>query len=140
MIESKFFSDLHTVDLPHPHYVRLEKPLVFYSNKVGIIVVPVGFITDLESIPLLKGTSKRAGVIHDYLCRFDSKPRVSKRVAASVYLEAMKSRDREIGASSWIKALWMFIRRVIKALVVRIAWGYFHKLPVLASFEEVCYA
>lgn len=137
---SKFFSDLHTVDLPHPNYVRLEKPLVFYSNKVGIIVVPVGFITDLESIPLLRGTSKRAGVIHDYLSRIDSKPRVSKQTAASVYLEAMKSRDMEIGASSLVKALWMFIRRAIKSLAVRIAWGYFHKLPVAASLEEVCCA
>lgn len=136
MAESKFLSDLHTVDLEHPQYVMLTKPLAYYSRTAGIIVVPVGFVTDLESVPLLKGTSKRAGVIHDYLSRYDSRPCVNKQLAADIYLEAMKARDDELGYNS----LWCAVKRNVKAAAVRVAWGYFHELPVLASFEEVCYA
>lgn len=136
MAESKFLSDLHTVDLAHPQYVMLTKPLVYYSRTLGIIVVPAGFVTDLESVPLLRGTSKRAGVIHDYLSRFDSKPCVNKQLAADIYLEAMKARDIELG----YKGLRYAIKRNVKAAVVRVSWGYFHKLPVKATFEEVCHA
>jgi hypothetical protein len=112
----------------------LTKPLAYYSAKLKtVIVVPAGFITDLESVPLLKGSSKRAGVIHDYLSRFDSWPCVNKQLAADIYLEAMKARDDELEYTG----LWCTIRRNVKCATVRVAWGYFHKLPVMASFKEV---
>jgi hypothetical protein len=134
MAESKFLSDLHTVDLPHSQYVMLTKPLAYYSRTLGtVIVVPVGFVTDLESIPLFKGTSKRSGVIHDYLSRFDSKPCVNKRLAAEIYLEAMRARDTELNR----ECLWCMVRRNVKAFFAFAAWGYFHSLPVGATFSEI---
>ena len=67
---------------------------------------------------MLKGTCKVGGLVHDYLCRIDSEPVVSKKVAADVYLEVMKYRG-----SSW----W---RRYLKYWAVRFALGYFHKKKV----------
>ena len=117
-------------------YSRIYRPFRFYSDVLGCEVeVPIDFIHDFESVPLIKGTSKRAGVGHDYLCRQDSVPIVTKKVAAQVYLELMAYRDglpyRE---RTWIS---LFIRRWGKYRIVRIAWGYFHKLKVLATIEEV---
>ena len=89
------------------------------------IVVPKGFIHDYESVPLIKGTSKSGGVVHDYLCRIDSVPVVTKKVAADVYLEIMKYR-----CNSW----W---RRWLKYGVVRVWPGYFHKHTVEATYEEM---
>jgi hypothetical protein len=89
-----------------------------FSDIVGRIVIPVRFTCDWESVPLFKGTSKVAGLIHDYLSRHDSRPVVTKKIAADVYLEFMKFR----GTPAW--------RRYLKYLVV-LAWpGYFHKKSV----------
>jgi hypothetical protein len=112
----------------------LTKPLAYYSRKLRtVIVVPIGFVTDLESIPLLKGTSKRSGVIHDYLSRSDSKPCVSKRLAAEIYLEAMGARDIELNR----ECLWCTVRRNVKAFFAFAAWGYFHKFTIEATFSEI---
>jgi len=61
------------------------------SDVVGMIVVPAGFTCDYESVPLLRGTSKRAGVIHDYLYRRYSIPDVSREKADLAYLDMMKA-------------------------------------------------
>ena len=100
-------------------------PFYFQSDvlkKLGLkhdIKVPAGFMMDWESVPIIKGTSKIAGLIHDFLCRIDSDPVVTKKIAADVYLEFLKFRK-----TSW----W---RRWGKYLAVRGAPGYFHKLSVL---------
>lgn len=96
-------------------YSELTKDFIFFSEIIGRCVIPTGFVCDWESVPLLKGTSKVGGLIHDYLCRIDSGPVVTKKVAADVYLEAMKAR----GNSYW--------RRYGKYWTVRFAPGYFHK-------------
>ena len=83
------------------------------------VEIPAGFKMDWESVPVIKGTSKVAGLIHDYLCRINSDPVVTKKTAADVYLEFLKFR----GTSLW--------RRWSKYWVVRAAWGYFHKRKVL---------
>jgi len=106
-------------------YVRFIDPFPMYSDLIGGFTIPKGFICDRESVPLFRGTSIRGGYAHDYLCRTDSKPVVTKKVAADVYLEIMEKR----GASWW--------RRYGKYWVVRFAPGYFHKLKVMASYEEV---
>lgn len=87
--------------------------------------VPVGFTCDWESVPLLKGTSKVAGFIHDYLSRYDSVPVVTKKVAADVYMEFMKYRGT---------VLW---KRCVKYLVVLICPGYFHKKSVNWSYGDL---
>ena len=55
---------------------KLLEPLVYESDLLGCrITVPVGFITDMESVPrwlpivyaLLYGEAHAAGVLHDYL-------------------------------------------------------------------------
>lgn len=89
-----------------------------WSDIVGRIIIPVRFTCDWESVPIFKGTSKVAGLIHDYLSRYDSQPVVTKKVAADVYLEFMKYR----GAPAW--------RRWLKYSVVLMWPGYFHRKSV----------
>ena len=107
-------------------YVRFIKPYRFKSTLLDCTVtIPVGFVCDRESVPLLRGTSIRGGYAHDYLCRIDSKPIVDKQTAADVYLEVMTFRG-----NSW----W---RRYAKYWAVRLAFGYFHKFKVKATYEEI---
>ena len=107
-------------------YSRLLAPYSFKSRVLEcMIIVPKGFVYDHESVPFIKGTSHRGGLIHDYLCRVDSIPTATKTQAADVYLEVMKFRG-----NSWI-------RRYTKYWAVRMAGGYFHKLRVNASYEDI---
>jgi len=107
-------------------YFRLLAPYRYKSAILGcMITVPKGFVYDKESVPIIKGTSHRGGLIHDYLCRIDSVPVVTKRQAADVYLEVMTFRG-----NAWL-------RRYVKYWVVRVAFGYFHKLRVKATYEEI---
>jgi len=111
--------------IDHKHS-RLTAPWGFHSKVLGCYVkIERGFVYDHESIPLFKGTSKRGGLVHDYLCRTDSDPIVKKKQAADVYLEIMAIQ----GNSAW--------RRYGKYWVVRIWRGYFHKHTVLATYEEI---
>ena len=122
---SRFLSKLITEEIDSK-YARMVFPFVYYSDILNkIIEIPIGFVFDYESVPLIKGTSKRGGAIHDYLCRIDSIPVVTKKVAAEIYLEAMTARKNPWG------------RRYIKYWAVRIAWGYFHVLKVLATYKEI---
>ena len=104
---------------------RLVAPFFFQSDVLkdldlkDQVLIPADFEMDWESVPFLKGTSKVAGLIHDYLCRKDSDPLVTKRIAADVYKEFLIFR----GASWW--------RWRAKYWTVRMAPGYFHKLKVL---------
>lgn len=92
----------------------------FYSDTIGRwSYIPKGFMTDWESVPLIRGTSKVSGAIHDYFSRKDSDPIVNKKTAADIYLEIMKYRKIS------------FVRRYTKYWVVRHAPNYFHKMHVL---------
>lgn len=107
-------------------YSRLLGPYRFASKVLDCVVsIPKGFVYDHESIPLIKGTSHRGGLVHDYLCRIDSVPVVTKKQAADVYLEVMKWRGNS------------FLRRYVKYWAVRIWPGYFHKFTVMATYEEI---
>jgi hypothetical protein len=63
---------------------KLLYPLSYYSDILGcIITVPMGFVTDLASIPrfpviylLLNGIADEAGVVHDYLYGTGLIPRI----------------------------------------------------------------
>lgn len=99
-------------------YSELTRDFIVFSDKIGKFKVPKTFICDWESVPLLKGTSKVGGLIHDYLCREDSIPVVTKKIAAEVYLEIMKYRK----SSYW--------RRYLKYWIARLVFGYFHKKRV----------
>jgi len=140
-MKSKFLTKLCTEDTLHPRYIKLEKPLIYYSQRLNLyIFIPKGFICDEESVPVFRGTSRRAGVLHDYLVRFDSIPVVSKQEAATIYLEAMACRDGEmINEYNYnpLRQAWMWARRNGKTLFVRACPGYYHQLSVKATLQEI---
>jgi hypothetical protein len=81
----------------------LDEPLIYESDQLGIIIVPKGFMTDLAStrhIPFVSmiwgDTAHREAVVHDYLYCIDSEPVVGFSTANSVFIEAMKARDKGI--------------------------------------------
>ena len=100
-------------------FVEFLKPFPFFSDIIGWAEIPTGFICDLESIPLFRGTCPIGGSIHDFICRIGAIPGITKKVAADVYIEFLKFR----GTS--------YIKRYGKYWVVRGYWGYFHKFNVL---------
>ena len=95
---------------------ELTEDFVFWSTLIRKnTTIPKGFICDFESVPFLRGTCRTAGLIHDYLCRIDSVPVVTKKEAALIYKEALQ----------YYKQPWWKV--YVKYLTVRIAKGYFHK-------------
>ena len=104
----------------------LEEPLIFRSAVLmrdG--VVPVGFQTDLASVPRVPfvyeswgNRAHREAVLHDYLYRIGDMA-VSFSDANRVFLEAMTSR----GVRWWIK--WPMYWAVCVA-----GWMSYHKLHV----------
>jgi len=131
-----FLTDL-IVKVISVNHIQIVEPFKYESDILGrIITIPTGFVSDFESVPLIRGCSRRAGIIHDYLCRINSDPVVTKVVAADVYMEAMTHRDSLLTGSWCIKckrALW----REVKCRTVRIAGGYFHKLFVLSTYKDI---
>lgn len=114
------FKNMPITELINHRYSRLMAPFMFYSDILGVdVIVPPGFIFDWESIPIIRGTSKISGLVHDYLCRIDSIPVIDKRTAADVYREFLLFR----GTPKW--KVWL------KYWVVRYAQGYFHIRLVL---------
>ena len=66
-------------------FVRLLEDFHFYSDVLGRwCCIPKGFVFDLESVPFIRGTNPEAGAVHDYVCRTDSDPVVSKTNAAKI--------------------------------------------------------
>jgi Protein of unknown function (DUF1353). len=129
--------------LPECHqYFRLLDDFHFYSDVLARwCCIPAGFIFDLESVPFIRGTNPEAGAIHDYLCRTDSDPVVSKTVAAQVYLEFQRFYDgkekEKLEIEDWLNHAWDWIRRGVKTGIVWIAPGYFHKFKAMATYEEI---
>jgi hypothetical protein len=108
-------------------YSVIAEEFVVESDILGPLRIPVGFMHDFESVPLIKGTSKIGGVVHDYLCRKDSDPIVTKRLAADVYKEFVQYTD---------SSKWNLVKSWIKWAVVMIAPGYFHKHNVLDDITK----
>ncbi len=107
-------------------YSEILAPWSFHSNALGCnVTVPAGFIYDHESIPLFKGTSKRGGLVHDYLSRIDSKPVCTKKGAARAYKEVMTIQKNEA---------WRIFRNY---WIVRFWPGYFHKYSIKATYEKI---
>jgi hypothetical protein len=81
---------------------KLLSPFYYQSDVLGcIITVPMGFVTDLASIPrlpvvylMLNGIADEAGVVHDYLYSTGLVPRIE---ADKVLREACLCS----GVSSW---------------------------------------
>jgi hypothetical protein len=119
-----------------PRRVRLLKPLRAYCDTLKReIEIPTGFICDLESVPVVKGTNNESGAWHDYFSRYDSEPVVDKLTCAKIYFEFQKYYDLQEGGV--INTVWDFIRRWVKTGVVVLAPCYFHRLSVNAKYEEI---
>ena len=81
---------------------RVKRPLKYKHDHFGIIVVPAGFVTDLDSVPrlpfaymLTKNASREAAVVHDYLYETGKigKREISRADADRVFLDAMVDED-----------------------------------------------
>jgi len=100
------------------------------------VEIPRNFVHDYESVPMFKGTSKTGGVIHDYLCRIDSDPIVTKKIAADCYFEIMEGSDK-LKAAGNMQLFRFWFRRWAKYSVVVVWPGYWHKHRVNATYEEM---
>jgi len=124
-------------------YVRFHEVFnIFVPSLDCTVVIPKGFICDRESVPLFKGTSVRGGYVHDYLCRYDSVPVVTKNQAADAYFSIMEARNKATAnKTSGLKKLWCRMlegaKRYAKYWTVKVAWGYFHRHKVMASYKEI---
>jgi hypothetical protein len=73
-------------DTVRPDFWIVRAPLVWCDGKYGRIEVPVGFITDLASIPRAlrnlpafdpNGNSRRPAVVHDWLYQLQHLPKLT---------------------------------------------------------------
>jgi hypothetical protein len=99
----KFLTELDAKLIKDDKIWKLDSPLVYESDLLGLITVPEGFETDLASVPRVPfiymmwgGKAHREGVIHDYLYRIDSKPLASFSQANGVFYEAMQTREKPV--------------------------------------------
>jgi len=97
---AKFLSYLVLKDVSDDVW-ELHEPLIYESDIVGRVEVPVCFQTDLASVPKVPfiyeawgNRSHYEAVIHDYLYRIDSVPVVSFAIANEVFYEAMNVRGK----------------------------------------------
>jgi hypothetical protein len=118
-------------------YWRLLETWGFYSGtlKSGVLI-PKGFVWDLESTSPYRGQNPMAGTAHDYLCRKDSDPIVSKEMAAKVYHEIACHEDGNWTDRNLPQRIWDWITNKVKRNVVIVAPGYFHKHEVMAHYED----
>lgn len=129
--------------IPGTRLVRMIAPFPFYSAILKRwSEIPLGFIYDEESVPVLRGTNPEAGAIHDYLCRKDSDPVVDKLTAALVYREFIAyynsiEPQQTNKIKAYLNSVYDYIKMRIKPDAVIVAPGYFHKLPVMATLEQV---
>ena len=120
-------SEVETKLLDNNKYVQLTKPFFFFSDILNQeLIIPAGFISDFESIPIVQGTSKRAGLCHDYCYRINSVPTMSRGVADTIYFEIMTYR----GNPTW--------RKYLKFWAVKLfGKRSYHKLMVEATIDEI---
>ena len=147
---TKILSPLILESIPgtNGRYVRLAANFGFYSDVLDCeIWVLKGFVCDKESVPGLRGSCPEGGVAHDYLSRYDSNPVVTKHMAALVYLELMELMysldDNKVSYGKYFKLryylnkAWDGVRRFGKFGIVSIWPGYFHKLSILATIDDI---
>ncbi len=102
MKQSKFLTKVRTEALPKlegnpTQYYRTLEPIEYYSELTDTIyTIPVGFITDLASVPRIfqwllppDGEYKYESILHDYFFRTPEVD-VTFDQANDIFLEAMK--------------------------------------------------
>ena len=138
---SAFLTPLIEEDCGDSRYYKLHEVLDFWSDKFSRhFKAPIGFVNDRESVPIIKGTSNRAGVMHDLVCRkeFD----LSQSECADLYFECMESVDIEKyklddGKCRQFRRFDKWWRRWVKSSVVRLPLNFYHKFSINATYEEI---
>ena len=140
---TKIYSTLQTAHLDNKRFVQLTAPFIFESDvleKAGLksrVKIPVGFVQDFESIPIVRGRNKRGGTVHDYLSCIDSDPVVTKEIAADVYFEINEYTDKIDEERTKFTKGYDWMRRWLKWGVVSVWPGYFHHRKVMATIFEI---
>jgi len=100
---AKFLTELDARLIKDDKIWKLDLPLEYESDILGLITVPEGFETDLASVPRVPivymfwgGKAHREGVLHDYLWRVDSIPSATYSQGNAVFFEAMKCRGKPV--------------------------------------------
>lgn len=101
--------------LPEPGKWKTVAPLVWCDPTFGRLEVPVGFITDLASVPGIArafpdfdptGLSRRPAVVHDWL--YTTKP-IPRHQADLFLCEALKAEGLPVGiADAYYGAVRLF--------------------------------
>lgn len=123
--------------VPGTRLKRLTRDFRGYSDVLEQwFVINAGFVCDEESTPW-NGEDSIAGIIHDWLSRYDSLP-VSKWTASRVYQEFQYYEDSMV-ERHWYTKAWDWIGRGVKAGFVGICpdFVYWHKYSVHATAEEM---
>jgi len=123
---AKFTTPLQVEDITDTVW-RVISPLIYESDLLKCTVtVPIGFQTDLASVPRLPiiymlwgARSHHEAVLHDYLYRINAVPEATFDQANMVFEEAMKVRGKSI-----------FIRKPMYWAVCAAGWSSFHKRKV----------
>lgn len=122
---SKFLTDLDVVCINDGCW-KLDAPLQYESDMVGVVEVPKGFETDFASVPrvpiaytLFGDRAHMESVLHDYGYRIDAIPAMTRKQVDELFLEAMKVRGK-----SWA------VRSAMYAGVRLGGWTAYHKKKV----------
>jgi hypothetical protein len=118
---------------------RLNSMLIY--NEILPIRVPVGFQTDLASVPRIPiiflfwgDRAHRPAVLHDYLYREDSKPLVTKDEADQTFFRAILCTEQKGTFKSWLKSYIIAI-----PMYLGVVWGgnsSYEKLRVGGQFID----
>lgn len=105
-----FLTELELIAEPRPDLWRFGAPLVWCDPVFGRLEAPVGFLTDLASIPRLfrnlplldpDGASRRPAALHDWL--YGSTPgRRFGKPFADAFLEAALKAEGIHPAGAWV--------------------------------------
>lgn len=139
----RILSELITRNVDNDRFVQLVTPFIYESDllkKEGLkyrVEIPVGFVQDFESIPIVRGRNKRGGTVHDYFSCYDSDPIVTKWMAANLYSEMNAYTDSIDHGRGFFTKIKDWLRRNTKSGVVRIWPGFFHKRSVFATCKKI---
>lgn len=105
------FTPLQIEVMPGGRHYKLIVDMIVFSHRIGVTVVPAGFVTDMASVPRgfwnlfpPTGPYAKAAVYHDYLYQLGS---VSRADADLEFVEGM----RALGVFWFTRmAMWLALR------------------------------
>lgn len=117
---------------------RLEKPLAFHSETLGLIQVPPEFVTDFSSVPRLPlmylffgNTATRPGVVHDWLYE---KGRIDDGIITRVEADTVWNEASDADGQPRVRSRTMWIGIRVGGWV---AWNRHRKKNGAPRFKHV---